>query len=165
MFIVPLPGDKIRILSQPDLLKVKAYTSLKSEPAVYLTDVLPDGSRAVYLSDIIELNGVKVEYDSSSKLLEPLGLVKRKFNLPQIGDTITTSLIDTDFKKEQVKLEVTKLKLHDRHNPSRSLDVICGKTTVSLNDILNIDRAHGFESFDQKNFTKLYLDYLPYTTK
>jgi hypothetical protein len=147
MFIVPLPEDKIRILSQPDLLKVKAYTSLKSEPAVYLTDVLPGGSRAVYLSDIIELNGVKVEYDSSSKLLEPLGLVKRKYNLPQIGDTITTSLIDTD------------------HNPSRSLDVICGKTTVSLNDILNIDRAHGFESFDQKNFTKLYLDYLPYTTK
>ena len=165
MYVVPLHGDKIRVLNEADLLRVKSYTSLKSEPAVYLTDVLADGTRAVYLSDIVELNGVKVEYDSDAKLLKALGPIKRKFNLPQPGDTVVTKLIDTDFKKEEVTLEVTRLKLHDQRNPSRSLEVICGDTIIGLSDILDIRRKVGAEQFDPKAFTKLYLDYLPYTAK
>lgn len=165
MYVVPLQGDKIRSMSEADLLRVKSYTSLKSEPAVYLTAVLADGARAIYLSDIIELNGVKVEYDSDAKLLKALGPIKRKFNLPQPGDTVVTKLIETDFKKEEVALTVTRLKLHDHRNPSRSLEVICGDTTISLTDIIDIRRKIGSDHFDAKAFHKLYLDYLPYSAK
>ena len=165
MLVAPVAGDKIKVLSSPDILRVSSYTSLKSEPAVYLREPLEDGSRAVYFSDIVEINGTPVEYDSASKLLKALGPIKRKFNLPQPRDKVVTKLIDTAFKQEEVKLEVKDLRLHSRKEPSKALLVVTKDSSFPLTDIINIEREVGFEKFKRETFLQYYMDYLPYNVK
>ena len=165
MLVAPVAGDRIKVLSSPDSLRVSSYTSLKSEPAVYLREPLQDGSRAVYFSDIVEINGTAVEYESDSKLLKALGPLKRKFNLPQEGDEIIIKLIDTAFKQEKVKLKVTGLRLHSRKEPSKALLVVTEDSSFPLTEILDIERSVGFERFKRESFLQFYLDYLPYNTK
>ncbi len=164
MLIAPVTGDKIVTLSYQDVLRVSSYTSLKSEPAVYLKEALPDGSRAIYLSDIVEVNGVRVEYESGSKLLKALGPLRRKFNLPQEGDTVVTKLIETTFKQEEVSFEVTSLRLHERGQSTKSLSVKGKDISITLNEIIDIKRKIGGEPFKRTAFLAYYSDYLPFTT-
>lgn len=165
MLIAPVAGDRIKVLNSSEVLRVSSYTSLKSEPAVYLRQPLDDGSKAVYFSDITEVNGTPIEYDSDSKLLKALGPIRRKFNLPQFRDTLVIKLVDTTFKQEQIKLTVEIIKLHSRNDPTKAL-LICSKDTcVPLTDIIDIEREVGFEKFDRQKFLQYYIDYLPFNAK
>jgi hypothetical protein len=162
MLIAPVAGDKLTLKSVEGELRVSSYTALKPEPAVYLTQPLESGDRFTFFSDITSLNGAEVELDPSN-LLNASSLVRRKFNLPQVGDMITTTLIDTDFKNESIELEVTGVTLSGRE--PHSLIIKCGTTKLSLSDIQSITRKRGFETFNRKAFLKYYVDYLPLGTK
>jgi len=161
MFVVPLRGDKVKTKDDSSPRVVTSFSSLKDEPAVYL---LPSSSRDrfLYFSDLVEINGVAVEYDRTSKLFNALGPLKRKFNLPQPGDMITVKLMDVNFKDETETIDVDALKLHSKkYGIGRGL-LVCGqKSCFSLNEILNLTRRSWSEKFDAEKFQKYYLDYCP----
>lgn len=162
MLLVPLTGDKLALKSTEGGVKVSSYTALKPEPAVYITEPLESGDRFVLFSDIMSVNGIEVTLDSSG-LLKASSLLKRKYNLPQIGDTITTSLVDTAFKQEFMELKVTNVTISGRE--PRSIIVKCGTTSLSLADITDIKRKRGFEIFNHAAFVRYYSDYMPLGSK
>jgi len=164
MFVVPVAGDRIKTKDSGDLLKVSSYSSLKDEPAVY---VKPAGREPyVYFSDIVELNGVRVEYNSDSKVFDALGPIKRKFNLPQPKDTIKVKLIEVSYKDEVEELDVTSLRLHSKkYGAGRGLLVITKEGEFSIGDLLDIDHKGWTEKFDLARFRKYYFDYMPANTK
>lgn len=165
MFVVPVKGDKIKTKDDSNPRVVSSYTSLKDEPAVYLT---PESSqdRYLYFSDIVEINGVAVEYDSGSKCFNALGPLKRKFNIPQPGDTITVKLIDVNFKDETEEIDVAKIKLHSKkYGTGRGL-LACGeKSCFTLAEILDLKRKSWTEKFNAEKFQKYYFDYMPLAIK
>lgn len=160
MLIIPVRGDKIRTKDDSEYKYVTSYSSLKSEPAVY---VRPAGIDSFVLFDqIIEINGVKVEYDSSSKVFNSLGPIKRKFNIPQPKDIISVKLIDASFNKEVENFEVTGIKLHSKkYGSDRGLLIITKDGEFTINEILNIERTGWYEKFDFGKFKSYYFDYLP----
>lgn len=164
MLVVLLKNDKVKLLGQDGVHVVSSYTSLKTQPAVYLKEPLPDGSRAAFFSDVVEVNGVRVEYDSSSHLLEALGPLKRPIHLPQPGDKVTYTLVETDHDEEQVEAEVKDLRLHARNNPTKSLQVkLEGTDTVlELTEVVDIKRKTGNDVFNRSKFQHAYVDYLSY---
>lgn len=162
MFVVPVAGDKIVTKDVSDPAIVSSFTSLKDEPAVY---VVPSSSKEkyIYFSDIVEINGVRVEYDPDSKCFDALGPLKRKFNIPQPKDTITVKLKNVSYGEDETeKIEVKKVKLHSKKwGIGRGL-LSCGeKSCFSLADILMIDRNGWTEKFDPEGFRRYYLDYGP----
>lgn len=161
MFVVPVKNDKIKTKDDSNPRVVSSYTSLKDEPAVYLTaDSSQD--RYLYFSDIIEINGVAVEYDSTSKTFNALGPLKRKYNIPQPGDTITIKLQDVNYKDETEEIELDSVKLHNKkHGTGRGLLVCGSKSCFALTDILNLKRKSWTETFNASKFQKYYFDYLP----
>jgi len=162
MLVVPLKGDKIKLLGIDGIFIVSSYTSFKPEPAVYLTDVLPDGSRSIFFSKIIELNDIKVEYDESSRLLKALGTLKHRVHLPQEHDKVTYTLVEADFNEEKVTSKVTGLHLHSKTDKSKSLKVkVESGITLELTDIIDIQRAGGAGfKFSAAEFQHKYIDYL-----
>lgn len=165
MFVVPVKGDKIKTKDDSNPRVVSSFTSLKDEPAVYLVQSTSQ-DRYLYFSDLTEINGVTVEYDSTSKTFNALGPLKRKYNIPQPGDTITVKLMDVNFKDETEEIDVESIKLHSKkYGIGRGL-LVCGqKSCFSLNEILNLKRKSWTEKFDPKKFQKYYFDYLPYGLK
>jgi len=166
MFVVPVAGDKVITKDSSDVAVVSSFTSLKDEPAVYL---VPSTSKEkfVYFSDIVEINGVRVEYDAGSKVFNALGPLKRKFNIPQPKDTITVKLKEIDYgKPETEEVEVKSIKLHSKkYGIGRGL-LICGQESCfSLSDILDVKRRGWTEAFDQAKFLKYYMDYGPLGVK
>ena len=163
MLVVPVAGDKSHMLSSPEVLTVKSYTCLKSEPAVYVKELLADGTKSVFISEIININGVRVEYDDSSKLLTALGPLRRKFYLPQPGDKVEFSLIQTSFKQEKITRTVEKIRFASKHNVGKenTLEIICGEAPLSLRDVLGIQTSSSTAPFDHREFLKYYFDYLP----
>lgn len=164
MFVVPVKGDKIRTKDDGTYKRVSSFSSLKDEPAVY---VQPAGnSPYVYFSDIVEINGVRVVYNSESKIFEALGPMKRKFNLPQPKDVIEVKLIEVPFKDETEKFTVTGIKLNSKkHTVGQGILVKCKEGQFSLSDIISIERTNWTERFDREQFKKLYFDYLPINIK
>lgn len=161
MFVALVKNDRIKLLGKDGELKVSSYTGLKSEPSVYLKEPLEDGSLSAPFSEIVQVNGVKVVYDDDSKLLKALGPLKRAVNLPQPGDKVTYTLVETDYEEEQVTADVTDLRLHARGNHKRSLQVkVESGTMLELTSIINIDRKVGNEPFDRSEFQRYYVDYL-----
>ncbi len=162
MFVVPVRGDRIKTKDDSDSLIVTSYSSLKDEPAVYLK---PSTSRDpyVYFSDIVEINGVAVEYDTNSKTFNALGPLRRKFNIPQPKDVITVKLMDVSFKDETEDITVTQIKLHSKKYGIGQGLLICGENSgFTLPDILDVkspDVVVG--KFDPEAFQKFYLDYCP----
>jgi hypothetical protein len=165
MLVVPVKGDKIKTADNSDIRIVSTYTSLKDQPAVYL-EKATSVDAYVYFSDIVEINGVRVEYQSGPKLFSALGPLKRKFNLPQPRDTICIKLIETSFKEEIEEVEVDSLKLHNKTiGSTKGLLVASKEANYSLSEILSIDRKTGFEKFDKNKFCAYYIDYLPISAK
>jgi hypothetical protein len=162
MLVAPVAGDKLTLLSVTGEVQVSSYTSLKPEPAVYLTEKLESGERFTFFSDIATLNGNEVKLDGGG-LLQASGLVKRKHNLPQVGDTIITGLMETDYQQESMELEVTAVSLSGKE--PHSLVIKCGKTNLTLADIQGIKRKRGSETFNRAAFLKYYVDYMPLGTK
>lgn len=164
MLIALVKNDKLKLLGQDGVYSVSSYTSLKAKPAVYLKEALADGTRAVFFSEVVEVNGIKVEYDDTTHLLSALGMLKRAVNLPQPGDTLTYTLVETDYDEEKVKAKVKDLRLHARGNPSKSLQVTLesSDTVLELTDIIDIERKVGGERFSRSKFQHYYVDYLSF---
>lgn len=165
MLVVPIKGDKIITKDDSKPAIVSSYTNLKDEPAVYL-QAGSSRERFVYFSDIVEINGVRVEYVTDSKVFDSLGPLKRRFNIPQPKDTIKVKLIEADYKEDVEAIEVTSIKLQNKkHGISRGL-LACGKESCfTLVDIIDIERKVGSEHFDADRFQKYYIDYAPIRTK
>lgn len=165
MLVVPVRGDKIKTADNSEVRVVSSYTSLKEQPAVYL-DKTTSSDAYVYFSDIVEINGVRVEYETGSKVFSALGPLKRKFNLPQPKDTIKIKLIETAFKEEVEEIEVDSLKLHSKTaGATRGLLVASKDGAYSLSEILEITRKGGYEKFYKDKFCSYYIDYLPIGSK
>lgn len=165
MFVVPVKGDKVQTKDDSTPRVVSSFSSLKDEPAVYLKPGTSQ-DRYIYFSDIVVINGVRVEYENSSKVFNALGPLKRKYNIPQPKDTITVKLIETAFKEEKQDIEVKSIKLHNkREGIGRGL-LACGdKSCFSMDQIINIDRRSWTENFNAEGFKRYYFDYLPFNMK
>lgn len=164
MYVALVKHDKIKLMGRDGVHVVSSYTSLKTEPAVYLKDALPDGQRSAFFSDVIEVNDVKVKYDEESHLLIALGPLKRRYQLPQPGDTVKYTLVETDYTEEVVSADVKDLRLHARGNPGKSLQVrLENDTMLELTGILDIERKIGGElPFNRAAFQRFYIDYLSF---
>jgi hypothetical protein len=159
MLVVPLKGDKITTKDNSDPQIVSSYSSLKDEPAVYLKN---SSDQFVYFTDIVEINGVRVEYDSTSNLFNALGPLRRAFNLPQPKDTIKVKLMDVSFRDDIEEMEVTSIKLHmKKYGVERGLLVCTKEGCFSLSDIEAIDHKSISENFDPVKFKRYYFDYYP----
>lgn len=163
MLIVPLRGDRISVAGLADEQVINSYSSLKEGGAVYIKQPLDPKQPFITLSMIEAINSVSVEQKSNG-LFSPKGLIKRKLNIPQIGDTITV-LVSKDAQgiEEHRSYIVSDIRLLNK--PSKPLEVVCDGTKFTLADIVLIKRKLGFEKFELNAFRALYLDYLPVGSK
>ena len=161
MLVVPVKGDKILTKDDSAPAIVSSFTNLKDEPAVY-TVAGSSREQFVFFSDIVEINGVRVEYQTDSKVFDSLGPLKRKFNLPQPKDTIKVKLIEANYRDDVEKVDVKSIKLQSKkHGVSRGL-LICGdQSCFTLVDIIGVERKTGAEKFDAEKFQRYYIDYCP----
>lgn len=168
MLVVPVKGDRIRTADDSTVRTVSSYTSLKDEPAVYLTLDSTEfkSEKFVFFDDIVEINGVRVEYDRASKVFDALGPLRRRIHLPQPKDSVSVKLMDVTFNDEVETMQVTGLRLHSkRYGVGRGLLVITQEGQFSLNEIRNIDGPAQVGKFDVSRFKRFYFDYLPYQAK
>lgn len=164
MFVVPVRGDRVRTKDSGDVLKVSSFSSLKDEPAVYVTPT--GGDNYVYFSDIVEINSVRVEYVPDSKVFNSLGPLRRKYNLPQPKDTIKVKLIDVSYSDELEELQVTSLRLHSKkYGADRGLMIITKEGEFNLSEIRDLERNGWTEPFNKDRFKKYYFDYLAISMK
>ena len=150
MYIVPIDKDNI-VTTDGAEVEVTDYSNFKpSGPCVFVAG--EKTSMPIYFQDIASINGVKVDYNNSSKVLEPLGHFKRKIHLPQKHDKIMV-------KGEWIK--VNGVKLHSRSlGLSRGL-LIMGEDgeAYALQQVEDIKRPIGDSYFDKKRFLKIYSEY------
>jgi len=164
MFVVPVKGDKVKTKDSGDEQVVSSFTSLKDEPAVYVKSSAE--APYIYFSDIIEINRVRVEYSTDSKVFDSLGPLRRKYNLPQPKDSIKVKLIKTSYNDETEDLPVTGLRLHSKkYGEGRGLLVITKEGQFSLSELLDVERVGFTEKFDSDRFRRYYFDYLSIGTK
>lgn len=164
MLVVPVRGDRVLARDYPDPLTVSSYTNLKSAPSLYVRGADVKGD-TVEFADIVELNGVRVTFHRDSKVLEALGPLRRRYNLPQPGDRIVIRLakLPTDAREVTEEVEVKHLRLHDQSKGlSRGLLACSADACYTLKELLDVKRKVGSEPFDPKTFQRYYLDYLPY---
>lgn len=159
MFILPLRGDKIGVKGLADEQVVTSYSALKKGGALYVKQPLDPSIPYISPEAVDAINGVLVTQKDNG-LFTPKGMVRRKQNLPQLGDTIEI-ILSTSAQgiEDHAFFEVTDLKL--AHKPMSPLLVICDKSKFNLGEIKGIKRKLGFEVFNERTFKKLYLDYLP----
>jgi len=164
MFVVPVKNDKIKTKDSSDLQTVSSFSSLKDEPAVYIKQAGPNNY--VYFSDIVEINGVTVEYNTDSKVFDALGPLKRRFNLPQPKDTIKVKLRDVSYDDELEELEVTSLRLHSKkYGAGRGMLIITKEGEFALSDLKDVIHRDFTEQFNADRFKKYYADYLSINMK
>lgn len=165
MWVVPVKGDVIKTSDDAEFT-VASYSNFKTKgPCVYVEHDAGDVSVPIYFFDIKELNGVKVDYNNTSKVLNALGMIKRKEHLPQKHDYIfITETSDEEEQPIEKKVRVEELKLHNRNmGLSRGLLVIDSDGEhYSLKSINKIKRFSGDSLFDKSKFQKIYSDYLGY---
>lgn len=164
MFLtVPLAGDSITTKDGVEY-KVISYTNYRSlGPAVHVEHTEDVPSEPAYFNDIAKINSVHVDFVPGQKVFKSAVALKRKYQLPQIGDKIT-------FKKDGkvVTAEVKSLKLHKKSDLSKDLAkglmVKCTgdndtEYLVRLDDMIDIDRQIGNDIFSKDAFLRLYDDY------
>lgn len=163
MLIVPLTNDII-INKDDSELVVLSYTNYKTRgPAVYAKSPSAgnnDIQHVVYFFDIEKLNGVRVQFVETQKVLRALGLVKRKYHLPQPKDTLTILDADLGLDSDEIVTRVERLKLHAKDEISRGLQFVCDNDKCyRLEDIIDIKNAVGGNHFSRSKFLKYYEDY------
>jgi hypothetical protein len=167
MFVVPLPKDVITTKDGAEL-EVITYTNFKTKgPAVYVEHQPGTPAVVIYFFDIEKINGVRVDLNGSSKVFNALGKIKRRFHLPQPNDQITVSKSSEESPDGTDIVEVQTLKLHSR-NLGLSKGLLIqdkDKTYHRLNDILDLKRAVGGDTFNKKAFLRLYSEYRGYVGK
>lgn len=160
MIIVPVKGDTIET-KEGVTFRVMSYNNYREKgPAVHVEHTPQVPSDAVYFFDVNKINGTTVEYITGSKVFKSVGSVRRKWQLPQINDTVT-------FKGPTGPLElpVVGLKLHKRGDLAKGLLVVCEdkesdqKFYVRLDQILDLKRDIGNDLFSRDSFLTYYKDY------
>ncbi len=167
MFVVPLPKDTISTKDGAELVVV-AYTNFKSKgPAVYVEHQAGTPAVAIYFFDIEKINGVRVEFNQSSKVFSALGHLKRKTHLPQLNDQVVIKSPSEENPENTDIVEIKDLKLH-----SKQLGLSQGllfrdreNNFHRLDSIVSINRAVGSDSFNRRKFLRLYSEYRGYTGK
>ena len=154
MLIVPIEKDTIK--TKDNLIyKVVEYTNYKDGgPAVYGKVKGDKTLTLIYFFDIVEINGVPVEFVKGAKVFNALGKIFRAQHLPQPDD----KLIIADEKEVEVK----SLKLRSKTiGPSKGLLVKDDNDDYyRLKQITDIERNLHDDRFDKAEFMKLYHDYL-----
>ena len=152
MYIVPIVNDIVTTADGAEFT-VQDYSNFRNQgPAVYVAH--ESKAMPIYFFDIATVNGIKVEYNNQSKVLEVLGHFKRKIHLPQKHDKIKV-IGSEDF------IKVSGVKLHSRSlGLSRGL-LIMGEDgeAYSIQQIEDIKRPIGDSFFDVKKWNKLYKEY------
>lgn len=163
MLIVPLANDVI-VTKDDAKLVVLSYTNYKMRgPAVYAqlsTSPRTEAPHVVYFFDIEKVNDVRVQFVETQKVLRALGLIKRKYQLPQPKDTITLLDADLGLEADEVTTRVERLKLHAKEEVSRGLQFVCeNDKCYRLEDIIDIKNAIGGNHFIRSKFLQYYEDY------
>lgn len=160
MLVVPLKGDKIET-KEGVTFTVLSFTNYRDKgPAVYVEHTPGVPSDAVYFFDIIKINGKSVEYVPGQKVFRAAGELSRKFQLPQINDTVTIK--GSDGSKD---ITVTGLKLHKKQDLAKGMFVVGTeedtdeKEMIRLDQILDIKRDIGGSNFSRDKFLSYYDDY------
>lgn len=160
MFVLPIRGDKIETKDGVQFT-VLSYTNYREKgPAVFVEHTTGVPSDAVYFFDILKLNGKAVEYVPGAKVFKAAGEIKRKIQLPQVGDVVTYKERDG-----QGTIKVKSLKLHKRDELSKGLFVVGAvedsdeKEMVRIASIIDIERDIGNDMFSRDRFLSYYSDY------
>jgi hypothetical protein len=160
MFVVPLKGDKIET-KEGVTFTVLSYTNYREKgPAVYVEHTVGVPSDAVYFFDIIKINGKTVDFVGASKIFKTPGELKRRYQLPQPGDTVTFK-----GKEGNSLITVSALKLHKRDDLAKGLLIVGNekdsdeKSFVRLGQIIDLERDIGNDMFSRDRFLSYYDDY------
>lgn len=166
MLIVPIPGDKIKV-ANGEIFKVVEYTRFKSAgPAVYCQVQDSKALTLVYFFDIEEINGIDVEYKKSAHLFKALGKIKRKFHLPQKGDTVyitrkgVSNEDDDSLTKQTVEVNRVEIKLGKSGLVHGLYILDDDKNLFNVKNILDIESDIGVQAFDRSGFIKYYKEYI-----
>jgi hypothetical protein len=160
MLVVPLKGDKIETKEGVTFTVTGVALFRERGPAVYVEHTPGVPSDAVYFFDINKLNDKVVEYVAGSKVLKSVGLIKRKFHLPQPNDTVTIK--DSG---SSIDLKVVGIKLHRRGELHKGLQVQVeeedenARKYIRLNQIIDIQRDVGGDVFSRDAFLRYYAEY------
>jgi len=160
MLVVPLKGDKIETKDGVEFT-VLSFSNYKDKgPAVYVEHTPSVPSDAVYFFDIHKINGKVVEFVPGQKVFRATGELKRRYQLPQVNDTVTFR-----GKEGSTDLVVTGLKLHKKNELAKGLFVVGTekdsdeKVYVRLDQITDIKRDIGNDMFKRDSFLSYYSDY------
>lgn len=160
MLVVPVKGDKVET-NEGVTFTVLSFTNYKDKgPAVYVEHTVGVPSDAVYFYDIIKINGKTVEWVPGQKVFKAAGEIRRKYQLPQVNDVVTTRSPDGS-----LDIVVTGLKLHKKGELAKGM-MIQGhekdadeRIFVRLNSITDIKRDIGSDMFSRDRFLSYYDDY------
>lgn len=160
MLIVPLVGDRIETREGVSF-QVLSYSNYRDKgPCVYVEHTVGVPSDAVYFFDIAKINGKTVDYVPGSKVFKAAGEIPRKFQLPQLNDTVTYR-----GKEGSVDMKVTGLKLHKKGELAKGLFIVGQeegsdeKVFVRLPQITDLVRDIGNDMFNRDRFLSYYADY------
>lgn len=162
MIIVPVAGDTLKTVDGLPF-KVVAYTNYKAGgPAVLCTPASGGETVPLFFKSIASINGKKVTYVKNGegyKVFETDGYVKRDFQLPQIGETISSDISGVESRKytvKRIRLNVpnflTSGMIIDAEEQADKFQV-----TITLNQITDIEQS----LFTKAGFRTYYKDYGP----
>jgi hypothetical protein len=160
MFVLPVKGDKIETKDGVTFTALSFTNYREKGPAVFVEHTAGVPSDAVYFFDILKINDKAVEYIPGSKVFKTAGEIRRKFQLPQVGDTVT-------FKDKEGRgvMKVKGLKLHKRGELAKGLFVVGEgdeddeRKTVRIAHVIDIERDIGNDLFSRDRFLSYYSDY------
>lgn len=160
MFLtVPLKGDTITTKDGVDY-EVTSYTNYRTlGPAVHVKHTENVPSEPAYFNDIAKINGIHVDFVPGQKIFRANVAIKRKMQLPQVGDKLTFKDAGNVYTAE-----VKSLKLHKKSDLAKGLMIKCvndddTEFMVRLDDIVDVEREIGNDLFSKDAFLKLYDDY------
>ena len=154
MLILPIKGDRIKTTDSSEESVVTSYSGLKSEPCVYTQG---NGTSVIYFSNIDEINGIKVEFNNTTKIFDSIGPLKRRIHIPQPKDIITVIDIDAILDSSKDETEVKSLKIEK----TLGLIIRTANKDYDLLDIQDIESPNIVGNFNLQLFKRLYIYYFP----
>lgn len=161
MIVVPLVGDKVETETNISF-KVLSYTNYKSEgPAVIVESPDEKTTETIFFKDIVLLNDQKVKLIKNAdgyNVFEIDGYIKRKFQLPQPKDIISS---DTNGIEQRLYI-VNRIRLHIKDRLSQGVVIDCQEQETEELVEITLDKIFDIEHtlFNRKGFQTYYSDYI-----
>lgn len=135
---------------------VEAYTRLGDSPEIYVRVGEDEEALTVRFRDVSHINGTPVSFDRASNCFRALGTLRRKYPLPQPGDTLTDER-GVEHKVASVRLQ------KKRYGEMRGLFIIADdKTAVNIKNVRGlVFHDSGLELKNVGGLQAYYIDYLP----